>query len=157
MGCIILEFVIWLLYDQGALDGFYWSRDSECHSYYRPMNPIPTPDDRKPEWWERMERHPNVDLAIKTLREDARVRDTALDELVDLVDSKLLLISPKSRLGALGIAQTLQTLLDQCNEEQTPWVNLDKMRPTLPSIFTQQPPETQDTFQPSSVTATYPT
>lgn len=65
-----------------------------------------------------MERHPNVDVAIKLLHEDARVRGTALDELVNLVDSKLLLINPKSRLVAIGIAEELQGLLDRCKRNR---------------------------------------
>lgn len=67
-----------------------------------------------------MERHPNVDVAIKLLREDARVRGTALDELVNLIDSKLLLINPKRRLVAIGIAEELQGLLYRCRKEQIP-------------------------------------
>lgn len=118
MRCIISEFVIWLLYDQHPLDGFRWSRDSECNGYYRPKGLKPICDVRKAEWWEKMERHPNVDVAIKLLHEDARVRGTALDELVNLVDSKLLLINPKSRLVAIGIAEELQGLLDRCKRNR---------------------------------------
>ncbi|KAK7420496.1 hypothetical protein QQX98_002694 [Neonectria punicea] len=153
MGCIILEFVIWLLYDQNALDGFHWSRDSEWNSYYYPKSSKPISDDRKAEWWEEMERHPNVDVVIKLLLEDGRVRGTALEELVNIVDSKLLLINPKSRHLAIDIAKELQGLLGRCKKEQIPWVNLDEVPPTVPSIFSHAPPKVPDTTcQPNGVT-----
>ncbi|KAH6889645.1 kinase-like domain-containing protein [Thelonectria olida] len=142
MGCIMLEFVIWLLYDYNALECFHGARDSEWNSYYRPKSPKPMSDGVEVMWWEEMERHPRVDEAIQLLREDVRVRGAALEELVDLVDLNLLMVNPKDRLLAVGIDEELQGILDRCRKLQTPWVNEvgDAGRPAKPEIFSQPPP-----------------
>ncbi|KAF4467124.1 kinase domain containing [Fusarium albosuccineum] len=142
MGCIILEFIIWLLYDQQALNSFRWSRDSTWNSYYRVKNLGPTSQNR---WWEGVERHPSTDKAIKLVLKDARVRGTALQELVNLVDSKLLLINPKQRLLAADLAERLKGLLGRCKRGQTPWVHNNEVRPTVPPIFRQERPKAPDT------------
>ncbi|KAJ4203465.1 hypothetical protein NW759_015141 [Fusarium solani] len=141
MGCVILEFVIWLLYDQRALDGFHLSRDSEWNSFYRPKKHGPASDDQKTEWWENMERHPKVDEVIKLLHEDTRVSGTALEELINLVDSKILLINPQIRLEAAKITEELQGLVKRCKGGQVPWVN-DVDGPTeVPAMFKQEAPK----------------
>ncbi|RSL60544.1 hypothetical protein CEP53_005418 [Fusarium sp. AF-6] len=141
MGCVILEFVIWLLYDQHALDGFHLSRDSEWNSFYRPRRSDSTSEDQKTEWWEDMERHPKVDEVINLLREDDRVKGTALEELINLVDSKVLLINPKSRLEAAKIAEELQGLVERCKREQIPWFNDVAAPSEVPAIFRQEAPK----------------
>ncbi|UPK91846.1 hypothetical protein LCI18_002781 [Fusarium solani-melongenae] len=139
MACVILEFVVWLLYGQRALDGFHSSRDSRWNSFYQLKIPNPTSEDPRTSWWENMERHPKVDEVINLLREDARVTGTALEELINLVDSKLLLINPQSRLEAAGVAKVLHELVERCNEGQILWVN-DVDAPTeVPAIFRQEP------------------
>ncbi|KAM0418917.1 hypothetical protein ACHAPT_012182 [Fusarium lateritium] len=140
-GCVTLEFVIWLLYDQRALDSFHSSRDSQWNSFYRPKNPDPASKDQRTGWWEKMERHPKVDEVIKLLREDARVRGTALEELVNLVDSKLLLINPQSRLEAGEIAKVLHELVERCKAGQIPWVNDVDAPAEVPAIFRQEAPK----------------
>ncbi|WAO87221.1 Protein kinase domain-containing protein [Fusarium falciforme] len=148
MACVILEFVVWLLYDQRALDGFHSSRDSRWNSFYHLRIPNPTSEDPRAVWWENMERHPKVDEVMNLLREDARVRGTALEELINLVDSKLLLMNPKSRLEAAEIAKVLHELVKRCNAGQTLWVN-DVDGPTeVPAIFRQEPTRIPDvTYQ----------
>lgn len=141
LGCVILEFVIWLLYDLRALDGFHSSRDSLWNSFYRSKNSDPASKGRRTEWWEKMERHPKVDEVIKLLREDARVTGTALEELINLVDSKLLLINPQSRLEAAKIAKVLHELVERCNAGQTPWVNDVDAPSEVPAIFRQEAPK----------------
>ncbi|KAI8722679.1 Protein kinase domain-containing protein [Fusarium sp. LHS14.1] len=148
MGCVILEFVIWLLYDQRALDSFHLSRDSEFHSFYRPKKPGSTFDEQKTEWWENMERHPKVDEVIKLLHEDERVKGTALEELVNLVDSKILLIKPEMRPEATKITSELEELVERCKGGQTPWVNEVGASTEVPAIFRQEAPKTPvTTFQ----------
>ncbi|KAM6535853.1 hypothetical protein FALCPG4_005384 [Fusarium falciforme] len=148
LGCVILEFVIWLLYDQRALDGFHSSRDSLWHSFYRSKNPDPASEGRRTEWWEKMERHPKVDEVIKLLREDERVTGAALEELINLVDSKLLLINPQSRLEATEIAKVLHKLVERCTVGQTQWVNGVDAPSEVPAIFRQEPSRAPDaTYQ----------
>lgn len=141
MGCVILEFVVWLLYDQRALDGFHSSRDSEWNSFYRPKKPGPTSEDQDTEWWENMERHPKVDEVIKLLHEDERVKGTALEQLINLVDSRMLLINPQSRLEAARITEELEGLVERCKGEQTPWVNTIDTHAEVPAIFRQGAPK----------------
>ncbi|RTE71906.1 hypothetical protein BHE90_013687 [Fusarium euwallaceae] len=141
MACVILEFVIWLLYDQRALDGFHSSRDTLWNSFYRPKIPTATSEDQKTDWWEKMERHPKVDEVINLLREDDRVKGTALEELINLVDSKILLIDPKSRLEAAKITEELQELVKRCKGGQTPWFNDVAAPSEVPAIFRQEAPK----------------
>lgn len=143
MACVILEFVVWLLYDHRALEGFHSSRDTQWNSFYRPKIPHPTSEDQSTEWWENMERHPKVDEVIQLLRKDERVMGTALEELVDLVDSKILLINPENRLEAAKIAKELHDLVERCKMGQTPWVNNADAPSEVPAIFRQEAPKTQ--------------
>ncbi|RMJ05159.1 hypothetical protein CDV36_014177, partial [Fusarium kuroshium] len=137
MGCVILEFLIWLLYDWRAVDGFRSSRVSAWNTFYCLKEPDLIAGDQRIKWLENIERHPNVDEAIKQLREDPRVRGTALDELVDLVDSKLLLVNPRCRLEADKMAKELRELVERCNAAQTPWAN-HEAPPEVPELFRQE-------------------
>ncbi|KAH7155790.1 kinase-like domain-containing protein [Dactylonectria estremocensis] len=141
MGCIILEFVVWLLYDSRALESFKTTRNSELHEYYR-LKSSAQGDDI--EWQDAMERHPKVDEAIQYLRDDARCKNTALEDLVNLVDSKLLRIDKEERLTAAELHRELQAILRQCNEEETRLVN-KVPSPDIPSIFNQPPSKSPGT------------
>lgn len=150
MGCIILEFVIWLLYDYPALLSFVDERKSEFQGYYRLK---PGSDGKSKDWCDDFERDPAVDSAIKLLREDARVKGTMLEELVNLVDEHLLLINPAKRYKAAEVTKELQKLFTQCKSGQMPLVN-KASSPPLPEIFRKKARKPEQTTSQGFVNST---
>ncbi|KAH7156588.1 kinase-like domain-containing protein [Dactylonectria macrodidyma] len=140
-GCLILEFVIWLLYDSRALESFKATRNPKLYEYYRLKAGA---EDDAIAWQDAMERHPKVDEAIQCLRDDARCRNTAWEDLVDIVDSRLLKIDKNERLTAAKLHTELQAIFQRCNEDQTRLVN-DAPRTDTPPIFNQPPSKAPET------------
>jgi serine/threonine protein kinase len=112
MGCIVLEFVVWLLYDFTAIESFWQARDTRTHAYYQSKSSYR----RDAEPWEKAEVHPKVYEAMNCLRKDPRCRDTALKDLVDLVEDNLLKIHSQHRFNAFDLHQKLEAIL-QCAQD----------------------------------------
>jgi len=134
MGCIILEFVLWLLYDFKAIESFFSVRHSEWHGYYRLVTDAPN---LKP--LDNTEVHPVVYEAMNVLREDPRCVGTALEALVNVVDEDLLKIKPGDRLKAVGLHQQLQKILKDAEKNHSYLVKTDALPPPIPPIFNQPP------------------
>ncbi|KAH8753784.1 kinase-like domain-containing protein [Hyaloscypha sp. PMI_1271] len=138
MGCIILEFVIWLLYDFAALENFEKRRDgprgSHCYYSRKPS----CSEEEVTECWQMTKRHDNVDEAIKCLRDDGRCKGSAMGKLVDLVDEKLLQVNPEARFYGGLLHLGIREILDECKSSKTPLVNSGP-RPELPVVFTEPP------------------
>ena len=131
MGCIILEFVIWLLYDYKALSSFEYAREFRDHAYYQPIpnsNPIV------------MEVHPMVKKAIKGLKVHPRFHNTTLEALVEMVESELLRVDPKKRLYAVDMHMKLKTILDATKKDLSSFARAADRAPITPSIFSNPPP-----------------
>ncbi|PMD57283.1 kinase-like protein [Hyaloscypha bicolor E] len=134
MGCIILEFVLWLLYDFKAIESFLAARLSESHGYYRLVANAPNIEPL-----DNTEVHPAVYEAMKLLREDPRCVGTALEALVNLVDHKMLMIKPKQRREAADLHQELRAILGNAEKNPSYLVRSDQPVPHVPPIFSQPP------------------
>ena len=134
MGCIMLEFVVWLLYDFTAIANFTGSLDPNEYQYYR----LKSSHDRQiSEEWEKWEVHPKVIEAMDGLRADERCRRTPLAAIVDIVDENLLKIHYEDRIRAVELHKQLQTILDRVKTDSSYRVNLDTSPKKIPSIFSQ--------------------
>lgn len=134
MGCIILEFVLWLLYDFNAIESFLSVRHSEWHGYYRLITNAPNLEPL-----DNTEVHPAVYEAMKFLREDPRCVGTALEALVNLVENGLLKIRPRDRLDAVNLHKGLLAILTDAEKDHSYLVKADQPAPPVPPIFSQPP------------------
>ena len=136
MGCIILEFVVWLLYDFSALLSFEGARgDVPGHAYYQVRPGSYSDDDIE----EGVEVHPKVIEAISCLKADGRCRGTALEPLVRLVESRLLKIAPRERLEPGQLHEELEKILRDAEEASFLFHGACPPSP-VPEIFSQAPP-----------------
>jgi serine/threonine protein kinase len=136
MGCIILEFIVWLLYDFQALQSFLHARNSNSCGYYLSTF---ISGSRNTGQWEKAVVHPVVKEAMDFLREDPRCGGTALEALVDLVDKKLLKIDPAERLIAAGLHDRIQKILKDVDENPSYMAKVDEHPPAIPPIFNLPP------------------
>ncbi|KAH8595349.1 kinase-like domain-containing protein [Bisporella sp. PMI_857] len=132
MGCIILEFVLWLLYDFKAIESFLAARLSEWHGYYCLVANAPNIEPL-----DNTEVHPAVYEAMKFLREDPRCVGTALEAVVNLVDKKMLIIKPKQRREAADLHRELRVILRNAEKNPSYLVRSDQPTPPVPPIFSQ--------------------
>lgn len=96
MGCIILEYIIWLLWDNEALDTFNKARGYPAFAFYRAGSSIVNASAAVVD--------PAVLRAIKVLRADPRcARGTALRDLIDLVQQDLLVVDLDHRCEAVQL------------------------------------------------------
>ncbi|KAI8952095.1 kinase-like domain-containing protein [Xylaria longipes] len=145
MGCIMLEFVIWLLYDCKAISSCLIKRDPPDHAYYRP---IAGPDPRNQAIEDAMEVHPVVNKAVREMENHIWFENTAVEAIVKLVKSGLLKIKPEERLGAGDTHKALQAILATAQKDLSPFTKeVDPALP-VPPIFSQPAPKV-------SIQATY--
>jgi serine/threonine protein kinase len=146
MGCIMLEFVIWLLFDCTAVASCESLRDYPDYAYYRPI--FDTSDRREKPIEDAMEIHPVVAKAIEGLAGHPRFKGTALEAIVNLVESYLLKIQPDKRLSAAGMHEKLQGILDDAHKDIPSFAKA--VDPTLvpPDVFSQP-------LSPDNLLATY--
>jgi serine/threonine protein kinase len=104
VGCIFLEFVIWLIHDINAVNNFY------AHRYRRPQNihhsfyQINSTGQAEPDT--------AVESAISALKADPRCTgDTALGALVKLIAEKVLVISVQNRCEAKTLRDEVQEIV----------------------------------------------
>ncbi|KAG9230259.1 kinase-like domain-containing protein [Amylocarpus encephaloides] len=140
MGCIMLEFVIWLLYDFVAVANFEKHRDDPqgSHCYYSPKRTYS--EDDVTECWQMTERHKSVNKAIESLRKDERCKGSAMGKVVDLVDEKLIQVDPEARLHGGQLHQRIREILDECKSSESPLPLVNKgSLSELPPVFTELP------------------
>lgn len=146
MGCIMLEFVIWLLYNRTAIISCLNQRDPPHHEYYRP---IAGSDPKSQAIEDAMEGHPVVNRAVEEMEKHIWYENTAMEAIVKLVQSGLLKIKPEERLGASDTHKALQAILAAAQKDLSPFTK--EVDPTLPVplIFGQPAPKTsiQATYQ----------
>lgn len=101
LGCVFLEYVIWLLEDVDAIDRFRNARDGANHEFYV----LPKPKGKPAVI------HPTVYGALYTLRQDARCKaGTALGSLVNLIADHMLQIEVERRDTADAVVQKLEKI-----------------------------------------------
>ncbi|KAM7199737.1 Protein kinase-like domain containing protein [Naviculisporaceae sp. PSN 640] len=113
VGCVLMEFVVWLLYGSEAVKTFQDRRktpDRFNDFYY----------DRFGAFFRRdiIEVHPVVKRAFVKLREDARCgHDRALGDLLTLISNRLLQINPKQRATAPELHTELNKILQRTKDD----------------------------------------
>jgi len=92
LGCIILEYVVWLLWDISAVDAMTSAREHPAFAFYLTRRDFGV---------RTAIVHPEVTRAMETLREDRRCgKGTALYDLLDLVENHLLVVGLDRRCEA---------------------------------------------------------
>lgn len=106
LGCILLEFVIWILEDNQAIERFRSARDGPYFEFYRiRSNGVKVI-------------HPVVLDAIDAIKRDTRVQGgTALEAVVDLLAEHLLLIEAESRETAEDAVARLRKIVHAAEED----------------------------------------
>lgn len=124
MGCIFLEFAIWLLYDCEAILSFRHSRDPPYQYFYKETGTG------------RADRHSKVSEAMNTLRKDPRCEgNTAVGDLLDLIDEHLLLVKVESRYSAEELHARIQQIVQDAEENGHYLLRVIDPQPMRPTIF----------------------
>ena len=90
MGCIMLEYIIWLLWDSEAIDAFAEHREYPAFAFFVVQ--------REPD---KTVVHSAVPTCMQELRADPRCRpDTALRDLIDLIENHMLVVDAERRCEA---------------------------------------------------------
>jgi serine/threonine protein kinase len=131
IGCVFLEFVIWLLYGHKAIERFeplFASRKSNDprtqHGrffYYASEGTLAI--------------HPAVSAAIGTIRTDPRCKETALADLVEIIAENLLQIEVSLRVQATELYEKLEKIVQKAEKNPSYLVNLIDSVPNTPAMF----------------------
>ncbi|KAK0651144.1 kinase-like domain-containing protein [Cercophora newfieldiana] len=138
LGCILLEFTIWLLFDMRAVESFA-SRRPDTWTESRPGGFYALEEDGSPVVSEV------VDTAIATLLKDERCGEsTVLGRLVQLIARKMLAAESKDRVDAVELVEELENIVRDAAQsgdeflwkaESTPEME-DKLASTVvPEVF----------------------
>ncbi|KAL8365340.1 hypothetical protein RB595_004241 [Gaeumannomyces hyphopodioides] len=131
MGCIILEHIIWLLWDADALDAFADFRQHPAFAFYLPEGSGNSPKTAIV--------HPGVVSAVEAVRDDPRgAAGTALRDLVDLVERGLLVADVEQRWDAEQLHSALGEIACNASAEGTGdayVLPLEAVAPVRPHIF----------------------
>ncbi|KAI1108802.1 kinase-like domain-containing protein [Nemania sp. NC0429] len=146
MGCIMLEFVMWLLYDSTAISNCMTKREPPYQEYYRPIAGV---DAANHAIEDAMEVHPIVIDAVEEMKDHIWFKGTAMGDIVTLVTSNLLRIKPEERLGAGDTHQRLQTILSAAQDNLSPFTKKVDPKLPVPPLFSQpaKKPLIQATYQ----------
>ncbi|KAF2104860.1 kinase-like protein [Rhizodiscina lignyota] len=124
IGCIFLEFSIWLLYDNKAISCFERNREAPDHSFYKRTE------------GGRAIVHPKVSEAMEAVREDPRCKGgTALEDLINLIDKHLLQIKAESRYSAQQLHDRLQAIVQGAADDPSYLFRQVDPHPTTPVVF----------------------
>lgn len=130
LGCVFLEFAIWLLYDFTAVENFeaHRSRPLEIpypNTSFYSINPVG-----------KAEILSDVSDAIEALREDPRCKGgTALGSLVDLIATKLLVIAVERRCKAEELHEELRKIVEYAEQDLSRLLNTTAQPPPVPKVF----------------------
>jgi serine/threonine protein kinase len=126
LGCVFLEFTIWLFYDINALDNFKKNRQSASNkdgSFYITAG-------------HKADVSTEVSDAITALREAARNQGgNALEPLVDLIANHLLVVSLDARYNAQQLRDALRKILQDAEQSPPYLVNGSERSESRPTIF----------------------
>lgn len=134
-GCVLLEFVIWLLYDFDAIKNFEENR----------RRPLENPH---ASFYQMTSAGADISLevldAIKALRRDPRCKGgTALGSVVNLIADKLLVTTVQDRCNAEQLRYDLQNIVDDA-QDPSYLLNMTDQPSSIPKVFlpSGQPPKT---------------
>lgn len=132
VGCMFMEFTIWLLYGYEAIDNFRELR-----------KPNDDPFPQKAAYYKRTLEgtamiHPAVTHGLEALRNDPRCRgDTALAALIELVADGLLLIDENKRVDADQLSDMFSHICQRARSDPSYLFRRIEPPPMIPDIFTQ--------------------
>ena len=136
MGCIFLEFAIWLLYNIEAINNFRKARRSRDD----PKNTHANFYTRTSEG--TTEIHSAVSEAMDTLREDPRCKGgTALEDLVKLVAEDLLRVEVSHRARAGELYNKLGKIVQVAEKNPSYLLNRVNPPPAIPLVFRPMDPK----------------
>lgn len=144
MGCIFLEFAVWILYNLEAINSFRRSRKSKddpktTHANFYKRTSEGT-----------VEIHSAVSEAMDTLREDPRCQGgTALENLVKLIAEDLLRIEVSHRAKADKLYDRLKKIFQDAEKKPSSLLNTVDPPPTIPLVFRPTGPK-QNSTSPSN-------
>jgi serine/threonine protein kinase len=105
LGCIYLEFIIWLLYGYDAIDTFNHVRGFPNYSFYQRLGE------------DKAVVHPDVVKAMKLLFEDPLCKPcTAINDLLKLIEQDLLVVDVKVRVTAEVLYGKLKDIVHPAKE-----------------------------------------
>jgi serine/threonine protein kinase len=127
IGCVFLEFVIWLLYGRKAIKSFLASKTSNnprmpYGSFYYASKGTLAID-------------PAVSVAMGTIRTDQRCKETALADLVEIIAENLLQIEVSLRVQATELYEKLEKIVQEAEKNPSYLVNLIDPVPNTPAVF----------------------
>lgn len=127
LGCVFLEFIIWLLHGYDSIDSFSEARQP---NRFLPSYFYTTTSDKK------VAIHPTVKEAIVALQQDPRCEgDTAMQALIALVEEKLLCVSVQDRPTAKTVFQTLESIIKRVESQEAILLrDIDRL-PSKPVVF----------------------
>jgi serine/threonine protein kinase len=106
LGCIFLEFAIWLFHDLEAIDTFSLARHGPTFEFYL-LNRDSSESSRTPVI------HPMVTRVIESLRQDIRCKSgTAFEAFINLIADHLLQVEVEQRASADVIVQKLRKIVE---------------------------------------------
>ncbi|KAJ8133547.1 hypothetical protein O1611_g70 [Lasiodiplodia mahajangana] len=129
VGCVFMEFVIWLLYGDRAISNFRERRrptDSR-HAWKAP-------------YYEQVAEtvvvHPAVARALKALRNDPRCgNDTGLRSVVDLIANDLIIIDPSKRVHGKELRDKFKIIIQRARRDQGYLTGRAQPPPGIPDVF----------------------
>ena len=128
LGCVFLEFAIWLLYDFDAIKNFEDNRKRPLenpHASFFYMTPVG-----------KAEIPTEVLDAIKALREDPRCQGgTSLESLVNLIADKLLVTAAEDRCKAEQLRDELQKIVQKARQDFSYLLNATNQPPPIHKVF----------------------
>ena len=132
IGCILLEFAIWLLYKLDKVNEFHkWRGASRCD----PITPSASFYDRPK--GETVEVHPAVRKAMKRLKDDPRCKDgTALGDLLELIEADLLIVDKNQRSYAPELYNKLERIVQGAEENPSCILGTSTSTSINPPLFT---------------------
>ncbi|PMD20206.1 hypothetical protein NA56DRAFT_705018 [Hyaloscypha hepaticicola] len=124
LGCLFLDFTIWLLHGFQATNDFDYGKGAPNFNFYKL-----TPDGIA-------ETHPAVYNAIDALQQDSRCEGgTALEALVNLIAENLLQVAVDRRHTAADVYDKLQMIVQDAEKTPSYLFNRVDSPPAMPSVF----------------------
>jgi serine/threonine protein kinase len=123
LGCVFLEFVVWLLHDMQTIESFYAARKEDMDSRFFAIQELGV---------RRI--HRQVSNVIRQLRQDSRCQEgTAFDALIDLIENGLLRVEANERCEAEELVRRLSKIV--CLAEKARSTLLDGLTSPGPLTF----------------------
>ncbi|KAK4164676.1 kinase-like domain-containing protein [Cladorrhinum sp. PSN259] len=130
LGCMSLEFTVWLLYGFEAVETFRRRRTSSKDFTTAPGNFF-TQGSRGPATI-----HSEVSRGINYLRRDPRCAEgTALGDLVTLIEQRLLKIVPQERAKAPELHEALEKIIEKAEKDSEYLCKIVEPTPAVPKFF----------------------